>query len=65
MNSIKQMIILTLSGILFTAFTEPEEITLQNGLGQYSGCSDTYLSCSNPNTNYGDSKTLKIRCDGG
>ncbi len=52
-------------GILFTAFSEPLEITLQNELHEYTGCTDSYLSCSNPTTNYGDLTTLKIRCDGG
>lgn len=65
MKIVNQMITLVFLGALFSAFCEPEEVTLQRGLNQYIGCMDSYLSCNNPTTNYGNSKTLKIRCDGG
>ncbi len=47
-----------------TIFGEPKEIILQNGLEGYTGCSDTYIQKSKASSNFVQSKTLEVLCEG-
>ena len=64
MKLLKQLFILLILSSIFTVFSEPEEIVLQNGLDQYNDCIDADYRNTNKNTNYANSTTLEVRCDG-
>lgn len=64
MKKSEKSFVFILSAFFCYLFAVPEEVALQNGLNEYNGCIDSYSSNQDKATNFGNAKTLEVRCDG-
>lgn len=69
MKSLKPLLLIGIIGLMYKSYANDTTVTLQNGVGDYTGCIDSYIGtntygASKPDfinsANYGNETELKV-----